>query len=233
MNQTVAYALAAGVAVAVISGCSNGGTPAPSAAPAGPPSNAPAASQPAVSQSPTASPASEGAMDDPMGQQEMPGGQPFDYETTYADGAQSTKWKVTLTKVECGMKALPQVDTNPAWDGSTRIPEYIEAKPADGMQFCVAHWTWQNVGTKPDSTTHSGNIWIGKEQFAQSSEDSMRSWTLMKTAEKVNYSESVNPRSTTKTLDIYQIPAGEKPTAVSFPMDTIFSKSAFKVTVPA
>ncbi len=158
-------------------------------------------------------------------------GQAFDWQTTYSDGSTSTKWKVTLTKAECGLKSIPEGESNPEWDGSKDKPRFIDAKPEEGQEFCIVFWDWENVGDKPGGTTHAGNMWIGEQQFSGESEQ-MRSWTVMETMLNVDYSKDINPRGKGKSLDIYQIPAGEKATAVSFPMDTIMSGADLKVTIP-
>ncbi|MBB2988261.1 hypothetical protein FHW15_003428 [Terracoccus luteus] len=53
----------------------------------------------------------------------------------------------------------------------------------------------------------------------------------MRTLLDVEYSKKVNPRSSTKSLDVYQIPVGAQPTAVWFPMETLMGDSTIKVEV--
>ena len=157
-------------------------------------------------------------------------GKAFDFTDVYADGTQS-KWRVTLTRAKCGLKSVPRADSNPSWDGSDSMPSEIDARADARNEFCVLHWDWKNVGRKPATTTHSGNIVVGQDEFAASDEDQMRSWRMMRSLLNVEYSKSVNPQGTTKSLDVYQIPAGQKPTAVWFPMRTMVSDSTILVQV--
>lgn len=198
----------------------------------------PSASRPSTSPTPSSEPPTSSS-EQPTASSEQPPastpqmqpfGRPFDFTNIYANGTESN-WRVTLTRVKCGLKSVPSADSNPKWDGSDSIPSEIDAKVDPGNDFCVLHWDWRNVGTKPATTTHSGNLLVGQDEFAPSDEDQMRSWTMMRTLLGVEYSKSVNPHGTTQSLDVYQIPAGQKPTAVWFPMQTLVGESTILVDI--
>lgn len=157
-----------------------------------------------------------------------PFGEPFEFTSFYADGP-GTDWLITLEKVDCGLANVPRAELNPNYDYSApdteSNPHYSAVEPEPGNQFCILQWNWENVGTKPGYPTHSGNIRVGDEEFAQTDDDASRSWTIMDTHLDITYTDIVNPRGSMKTLDIYQIPEGEEPTAVWFPMATFVSES--------
>lgn len=229
--------LAAAVAL-TLAGCSqpiNTGSPPPAASSAAQPETTPTPEIDCAtaSQADWQEYCSEVPPEDNEGQVEpVPAGKPFEYVKTYSDDSEPAFWEVTLDKVNCGGKSIPEADSNPDWDGGNENPEYIAAKPDDGNEFCVVYWSWKNVGTEPATTDRAGNIVLGEERFAASSEDEMRSWTVMETELGVNYSKQINPRGKAKSLDIYQIPAGEKPTGIWFPMDTMVSESYILVSAP-
>jgi hypothetical protein len=155
----------------------------------------------------------------------LPFNEPFDYSPVNADAQPTTDLKVTLTKMTCGLKSLPEADSNPKWDGSADIPEYIDAKPEEGKDFCVIYWSWKNVGKSPGGIDQSGDLMIGDERHSRDSEDEMRSWTLMENELGVDYTDDMNPGESTKSLDVYQVPTGKAPDAVWFPMTTMVSES--------
>jgi hypothetical protein len=150
----------------------------------------------------------------------VPLGEAIEYTRIYSD-SKGTTWSVKLSKVKCGLKSLPETDSNPKWQGEEDVPQYITAKAPRGSDFCVLYWDWKNVGKVPDTTVQSGDLMFGDEQFARSSEDEMRSWTFMQTNLNVDYSAQVNPRKTTKSADIYTVDEGTEPDAVWFPMETM------------
>lgn len=152
----------------------------------------------------------------------IPLGESFEYESMMADGP-GASWSVTLSEVECGLEAAPEADSNPEWDGGDDTPEYVDAVPEEGMEFCILTWDWENVGKTPGTPDQSGDLMLGDEQHARSSEDEMRSWTMMETQLEVGYTDEVNPGETTKSLDLYQVPEGVTPDAVWFPMETVIS----------
>lgn len=224
-----ASSILAGITVALavgLTGCASG---KPGAAP--PPSSSPAPSVDCETASqadwqkhcaPTDVPSDVGKEE----QQTLPFGEPFEYDPLPLQGeTESTTWAVTLTKTECGLKAIPKADSNPEWDGGDEHPEYIAAKPEKGNDFCILHWSWTNKGKMHATPDQTGDIMVGEDRLARSSDDQMRSWTIMDTHLGVQYTDEVNPGKSTKSLDIYQVPAGATPTAVWFPMDTILSGS--------
>lgn len=160
----------------------------------------------------------------------LPFNEQFDFVQIFQDGEVGTDWKVTLTKVECGLKTIPKADSNPAWDGGDEVPQYVAAKPDPGNTFCILSWDWKNVGKSPESTTNAGDLVLASgERFSASSEDQDRSWTIMDTRLGVDYSASINPRGKARSLDVYQLPEGELPASVMFPMTTMVAESYFEV----
>jgi hypothetical protein len=157
-----------------------------------------------------------------------PLGRPFDYVNT--NDSDPLTWKVTLTKAECGLKSIPEAENNPKWDGGTEFPQYIAAKPKKGKDFCIFYWSWNNIGKVHGTPDKSGDVMIGDERHSRSQEDEMMSWTVMDTKLGVGYTDDVNPGESTKSLDIYQVPAGMMPEAVWFPMTTMISESTLLIS---
>jgi hypothetical protein len=175
-----------------------------------------------------------GASQVPVQEQEPIAGlnEPFQFLHTYSNTDEVEEWQVTLTKVRCGVKAIPKGAMNPKWDGGDKYPEYITAKPASGEEFCLLYWDWKNVGKTPAGTTDSGDILIGDERFAKSPDDDDIADNVMKNElGDAYYSQTdVNPRKSTRSIDVYSVPAGETPRAVLFPMATAFEDSSMVVS---
>ncbi len=150
----------------------------------------------------------------------IPMGEPFEFTREYSDGPGQT-WSVKLSKVQCGLRSLPETDANPKWQGEDDVPQHIAAKPPKGSDFCVLYWDWTNVGKVPGTTLQSGDLMFGNEQFSRDSEDEMRSWTFMETNMGVDYTADVNPRKKAKSADIYTVDAGKTPDAVWMPMTSM------------
>lgn len=158
-------------------------------------------------------------------------GQPFDYFQEYANDPQPRAWKVTLTKAECGKKSIAKAEINPEWDGGDDKPEYIDAKPASGKDFCLLFWSWQNVGKIHANPDRSGDFMLGDERSSRSQEDELMSWTVMETMLGVRYADEVNPHESTKSVDVYQVPSGVTPDAVWFPQATLGGDSYILVSL--
>lgn len=155
----------------------------------------------------------------------IPLGEPFEYQKVMSDDTPTSDWSVTLTEVECGLATIPEAEYNPDWDGSDDIPEYIDAKPDEGNDFCILHWDWENVGEVPGQVDYPGDMMLGDEQHARSDEDVERSGYATDTHLGDEYSLDVNPGGTSKTLAIYQVPAGVTMDAVWFPAESMVSPS--------
>lgn len=152
-------------------------------------------------------------------------GESFDYSPVPGDESTPPSFEVTLTKMDCGLKSIRGAESNPDWNGGDDHPKYVAAKPAKGKDFCIFYWTWKNVGKVPGTTDFSGDVMIGDERHSRSPEDEMMSWTVMDTQLGVGYTDDINPKESTKSLDIYQVPARSTPTAIWFPGDTMMSPS--------
>lgn len=143
-------------------------------------------------------------------------GQTAEYNREYVD-SDGTTWSVKLTKVDCGLKKIAKVDSNPEWDGGDDHPEYIAAKAPSGSDFCILYWDWENIGKTPDNTNSAGDLMFGDRQWAKSSDDESRSEKFMETNMGLGY-DQVNPGKKTKSADIYTVDEGTAPDAVWFPM---------------
>jgi len=159
-------------------------------------------------------------------------GKPFEFHKTYSDSDEVELWEVTLTEVKCGVKSIPKGASNPKWDGGDEYPEYITAKAGDGDEFCLLYWDWKNVGKTPASTTDAGDILIGDERFAKSDEDSdiASNVTRNQLGDAYDNQVDVNPRKSTKSVDVYTVPAGGVPRAVLFPMATVYGDSTMLIS---
>jgi hypothetical protein len=182
----------------------------------------------------TAAPEKGEPMEVPVEKQEPYAGlnEPFQFFKTYSDHDEVEEWQVTLTKVSCGVKAIPKGAANPKWDGGDEYPQHITAKPASGEEFCLLYWDWKNVGKTPASTTNSGDILIGDERFAKSNgDDDIANAVLENEFGDAYYTQvDVNPRKSTRSVDVYSVPAGEMPRAVLFPMATVYEDSAMVIS---
>lgn len=151
-------------------------------------------------------------------------GEPFDYQAMNAEGL-GAAWQVTLEKIDCGRRSLPEASSNPEWDGSDGSPQYVDAEPDKGNEFCVLQWNWENVGETPGTPDQAGDFLLGDERQARSTEDQDRSWTMTETQLDVAYTDQVNPGESTKSLDVYQVDAGQTMDAVAFPLSTVMYDS--------
>jgi hypothetical protein len=89
------------------------------------------------------------------------------------------------------------------------------------------HWSCKNVGKIHANVDQSGDLMLGDERFARSSEDESRSWTIMQTHLDYIYTNQVNPGESAKSLDVYQVSAGRKPDSIWFPMETVQPGSSY------
>jgi hypothetical protein len=55
---------------------------------------------------------------------------------------------------------------------------------------------------------------------------------VMDTHLGVSYAAKVNPRESTHSLDIYEVPAGVTPTGIWFPIETASSGSHWRILTP-
>ena len=156
-------------------------------------------------------------------------GEPFDYQAMNAEGP-GAAWQVTLDKVDCGQRSLPEAASNPEWDGSEDSPQYVDAEPDAGTEFCVLQWNWENVGKTPGAPDQAGDALVGDERHTRSTDDQDRSWTMMETRLDVAYTDQVKPGASTKSLDVYQVKAGQEMDAVAFPQSTVMYDSWILVT---
>jgi len=157
---------------------------------------------------------------------------PFQFFKTYSDNDEVEEWQVTLTKMKCGLKSIANGTSNPKWQGGDDVPEFITAKPEKGDEFCLLYWNWKNVGKTPGSTTSSGDLLIGDERYAMSDEADTIGSNVMKAEMPDEYYDQVdiNPRKSTRSLELYSVPAGETPRAVLFPMTTVYEDSAMLIS---
>lgn len=81
------------------------------------------------------------------------------------------------------------------------------------------------MGKKSADPGDAGDIMIGDETWTQDSELSMNDWTYMESKLGVGYTDDVHPGKKTRTVHIYRIDAGDKPTAILIGDWLIFSTS--------
>jgi hypothetical protein len=148
----------------------------------------------------------------------VPAGKSFDYTSVGDDQTKASDWTVKLTKTECGVKSISKAVPNPKWDGSDTFPEWVAAKPAKGQDFCILYWSWKNVGKTPGYPDAAGDLVVNGERYARE-EDEM-SEHVMETHLGIRW-HPTNPHQSTKSLDIYEVPAGSTPDAVWFPYENL------------
>ncbi|MEU4558507.1 hypothetical protein AB0F72_08955 [Actinoplanes sp. NPDC023936] len=157
-------------------------------------------------------------------------GTPFDYQQTFSNTSDVVDWQVTVTKVECGLKVLKKAASNPDWLGDDDVPRFVDAKPADGQEFCRADATQKNVGKTPGTGAEDfGNLVTDQGEFQASSDDEEYASNLAEVEELPT--SPFNPGSTAKVIAIWQVTAGAKPTAVLFPGTTVYSGPSHSIAV--
>lgn len=157
-------------------------------------------------------------------------GTPFDHQETFSDGTAPVEWQVTVNKVQCGLTVLKKAARNPEWQGDDAIPEFLDAKPQAGQEFCRMDATLKNVGKTPGTGAQGfGNIVTDQGEFKASSDDEDYAYNLA-AIEKLP-TGPFNPGSTAKVIMIWQVLAGAKPAAVLFPDTTVYSGPTHRIAV--
>jgi hypothetical protein len=155
--------------------------------------------------------------------------QPFEFRKTYSDSDKVDTWQVTLTQVKCGLTSITNGADNPEWRGGDEVPEYLPAKPEIGDEFCVTYWSWTNVGKGPASTGDAGDLLIGDERFAMDDESLSSNTGKDQLGKDWANTVDINPRKSTRTLNVYAVPVGSTARAVLFPNKTVYTDSTMLI----
>ncbi|WP_091553322.1 hypothetical protein [Micromonospora pattaloongensis] len=153
-------------------------------------------------------------------------GQPFEYTQTFSDNSPPVQWRITVTKLVCGIKSIPHAAANPKWQGESDVPEYITATPEAGKEFCRVDATLTNIGKTPGSSMDFADVVLDKGQFASSSSDEEATGNLNNL---LNEDTTTNPRATVKAARVWSVPTGSTPVAVLFPFETVFSGPTYRI----
>ncbi|MEV5764728.1 hypothetical protein AB0L34_09145 [Micromonospora sp. NPDC052213] len=153
-------------------------------------------------------------------------GQAFEYTQTFSDNTPPAHWRITVTKLVCGIRSIPRAAANPKWQGESDVPQYITATPEPGKEFCRVDATLTNIGKTPGSSMDFADVVIDKGQFASSSNDDEVTSNLNNL---LNEDTTTNPGDTVKAARVWTVPTGSTPIAVLFPFETVFSGPTHRI----
>ncbi|AZL10118.1 hypothetical protein [Brevibacterium aurantiacum] len=130
--------------------------------------------------------------------------------TTTDDESILEKWDVRVDSVELA-DVLPGAKSNGDWEGSDEIPEYVDAKPAEGNEFLHAEYTVKNTNQKPLGLPLEASVQFSDgEVFAPFGEDaSDYTWNLNQQHENTA-GDTQNSGTETQGDFVIEIPKGSE-----------------------
>jgi hypothetical protein len=131
----------------------------------------------------------------------------------------------TVTGVDCGLTKIPDAASNPEWDGSEDLPEYIPAVAEPGMEFCRVEGTFEVSGKMPKTGWDDfGNLVM--DDGTQFAEDELAREATSSVNRNLSgcapyLCSTLNPGKRINIVKVYQVPQGSRPVAVQFPIETL------------
>lgn len=133
-------------------------------------------------------------------------GAPVTFEQELGPEGEVAPWAVTVTDVECGLKALSKGEYTDDGVGT--------ATPRSGYEFCLVETRWKNVGdAEAGGATVLGNLVAGDETVERLDKDVSRGLAVM-TGRDVFPDSVVKPGKSTTLIDVFEVPDGVAPDAV-------------------